>query len=64
MGDEQWFVRREQMVLGPYDRDELKAFIARRKIGPDDLLSRDGKSEWVPLRAASSKLLHFQLIRA
>ena len=50
MGDEQWFVRREQMVLGPYGRDEVQAFVARRKIGPDDLLSRDGKSEWVQLR--------------
>lgn len=50
MAGEQWFVRREQMVLGPYDRDELRGFIARRKIGPDDWVSVNGRNEWVLLR--------------
>lgn len=46
---ERWFVKREELVLGPYSEDELQGYVARGKVTAADLVSRDGKVGWTTI---------------
>lgn len=46
---EHWFVKKEELVLGPYSPEELRGYVARGKVTPLDLVSRDGKAGWTAI---------------
>ena len=46
---ERWFVKREELVLGPYSEEELQGYLARGKVTAADLVSRDGKVGWTTI---------------
>ncbi len=51
--EEQWFVRRDGFILGPYSRAELELLVQRGKVGGDDAVSPNGKHPWRALRSLS-----------
>lgn len=44
-----WFVKKEELVLGPYSVDELRRYVARGKVTGFDLVSRDGETGWTAI---------------
>jgi uncharacterized membrane protein len=55
--NEQWFCYRRGEQLGPISQAELERWIAEGRLGPEDLLWREGMPNWAPAAAAAPE--HF-----
>lgn len=52
MTEQQWWVRRESMTLGPYGLDEMRRHVTRGKVGPNDVVCAVGTDAWLPASEA------------
>lgn len=44
-----YFVKRGDEQFGPYTLEELKRYVAERRIAPDDLAQSEGMTDWAPV---------------
>jgi uncharacterized protein DUF4339 len=52
--DVQWFIAREGQQHGPLNEDEMRVFVERGHLRPEDLVWRQGFTDWRPASAVFS----------
>jgi len=50
MTEDKWYYYRNDERVGPVSFKELKGLAESEELGPDDLVSRPGMTEWIPAR--------------